>query len=70
MKTESLEYRDGDVTLRGFLAFDDKKSGRRPGVLVMPGPSAWAHRPNGARSGWPNSATSRWPVTHMVTVSS
>ncbi len=36
MKTESLEYRDGDVTLRGFLAFDDKKSGRRPGVLVMP----------------------------------
>src|SRR5579872_2724102 len=36
MKTETLEYRDGDVTLRGFLAFDDKKSGRRPGVLVMP----------------------------------
>ena len=36
MKTESLEYRDGDVTLRGFLAFDDRKSGRRPGVLVMP----------------------------------
>ena len=28
MKTESLEYRDGDVTLRGFLAFDDQKSGR------------------------------------------
>ena len=25
MKTESLEYRDGDVTLRGFLAFDEKK---------------------------------------------
>jgi dienelactone hydrolase len=36
MKTESLDYRDGDVTLRGFLAFDDSKSGRRPGVLVMP----------------------------------
>ena len=36
MKTESLEYRDGDVTLRGFLAYDDRKSGRRPGVLVMP----------------------------------
>jgi dienelactone hydrolase len=36
MKTESLEYRDGDVTLRGFLAFDDRKPGRRPGVLVMP----------------------------------
>ena len=36
MKTESLEYRDGDITLRGFLAYDDRKSGRRPGVLVMP----------------------------------
>jgi len=36
MKTETLEYRDGDVNLRGFLAFDDQKSGKRPGVLVMP----------------------------------
>jgi dienelactone hydrolase len=36
MKTEPLEYRDGDLNLRGFLGFDDSKSGRRPGVLVMP----------------------------------
>jgi len=36
MKTESIEYRDGDVTLRGFVAFDDQTSQRRPGVLVMP----------------------------------
>src|SRR5579864_4756341 len=36
MKTETIEYRDGDVALRGFLAFDDQKSTRRPGVLVMP----------------------------------
>ncbi len=36
MKTETIEYKDGDVTLRGYLAFDDKKSGKRPGVLVMP----------------------------------
>jgi dienelactone hydrolase len=36
MKTETVEYKDGDVTLRGYLAFDDKKSGKRPGVLVMP----------------------------------
>lgn len=36
MKTETIEYRDGDVTLRGYLAFDEKLSGRRPGVLVMP----------------------------------
>src|SRR3989442_12986084 len=36
MKTESIEYQDGTVTLRGFLAYDDRKSGKRPGVLVMP----------------------------------
>jgi dienelactone hydrolase len=36
MKTETIEYKDGDVTLSGYLAFDDKKSGKRPGVLVMP----------------------------------
>jgi dienelactone hydrolase len=36
MNTESLEYCDGDVTLRGFLAYDDRKSGKRPGVLIMP----------------------------------
>ncbi|MGB8682119.1 MAG: dienelactone hydrolase family protein [Candidatus Binatus sp.] len=36
MKTETVEYKDGDVTLRGYLAFDDKKAGKRPGVLVMP----------------------------------
>ncbi len=36
MKTETIEYKDGDVTLRGYLAFDDTKSGKRPGVLVMP----------------------------------
>jgi len=35
MKTETIEYRDGNVSLRGFAAFDEK-GGRRPGVLVMP----------------------------------
>lgn len=36
MKSESIEYKDGEMTLRGFLAFDEQKSGKRPGVLVMP----------------------------------
>jgi dienelactone hydrolase len=36
MKTESIAYQDGDITLRGFLAYDDKKTGKRPGILVMP----------------------------------
>jgi dienelactone hydrolase len=37
MKTENIEYQDGDVTLRGYLAYDETKSGKRPGVLAMPG---------------------------------
>jgi dienelactone hydrolase len=36
MKTETIEYKDGDVTLRGYLAYDETKSGKRPGILVMP----------------------------------
>jgi len=36
MKTETIEYKDGDVTLRGYLAYDETKQGKRPGVLVMP----------------------------------
>jgi len=36
MKTQSIEYKDGNVTLRGFVAFDDTTSHKRPGVLVMP----------------------------------
>ena len=36
MKTESIEYRDGDVTLKGYLAYDDQTSQKMPGILVMP----------------------------------
>jgi dienelactone hydrolase len=36
MKTETIEYKDGSTNLRGYLAYDDKKTGKRPGVLVMP----------------------------------
>jgi dienelactone hydrolase len=36
MRTESIEYRDGDVTLKGYLVFDDQTSQKRPGILVMP----------------------------------
>jgi len=36
MKTQTIEYKDGATSLRGYLAYDDQKSGRRPGVLVMP----------------------------------
>ena len=36
MRAESLEYRDGDVTLKGFVALDDQSNHKRPGILVMP----------------------------------
>ncbi len=36
MKTETLEYRDGDVTLKGYLAYDDQTAQKMPGILVMP----------------------------------
>ena len=36
IKTETVEYKDGDATLKGFLAYDDKAQGKRPGVLVVP----------------------------------
>jgi dienelactone hydrolase len=37
VKSEAIEYRDGDASLRGYLAYDETDSARRPGVLVMPG---------------------------------
>ena len=32
--TEVVEYRDGDVVLEGYLAYDDSIRGKRPGILV------------------------------------
>ncbi|HZP45193.1 MAG TPA: dienelactone hydrolase family protein [Candidatus Binataceae bacterium] len=36
MKAETIEYKDGSVNLKGFVAYDDKVSTKRPGILVMP----------------------------------
>ena len=33
--TQSIEYKQGDMTLEGFLAFDDAVARPRPGVLVV-----------------------------------
>jgi dienelactone hydrolase len=33
--TKSVEYKDGDTTLEGFLVYDDAGTGARPGVLVV-----------------------------------
>ncbi len=36
IKTESFDYKQGDTTLEGFIAYDDAKTGKRPGVLIFP----------------------------------
>ena len=33
--TETVEYKRGDTTLEGYLAYDDSLSGKRPGVLIV-----------------------------------
>ncbi len=50
VKTESFDYKQGDTTLEGFIAYDDAKTGKLPGVLIFPqwtGPSE--HERNVAR---------------------
>jgi dienelactone hydrolase len=37
LETEQIVYRDGDAVLKGFLAIDTDRGGRRPGVLVVHG---------------------------------
>ena len=36
IKSEPVEYRDGDVTLKGVIYFGDSTTGKRPGVVVFP----------------------------------
>lgn len=33
--TETIEYKDGDAVLEGFLAYDEALEGERPGVIVV-----------------------------------
>jgi len=35
LKTETVEYKEGDTVLEGYLAYDDAETGKRPGVLVV-----------------------------------
>jgi len=35
IRTEAVDYKDGDVVLEGYLAYDDAATGKRPGVLVV-----------------------------------
>lgn len=33
--TKKIEYKQGDATLEGYLAYDDAKTGSRPGILIV-----------------------------------
>ncbi|HEY6169787.1 MAG TPA: dienelactone hydrolase family protein [Verrucomicrobiae bacterium] len=35
IKLETIEYKHGDATLEGYLAYDDAVKGKRPGVLIV-----------------------------------
>ena len=37
MQMKEIQYRDGDVELTGQLVWEDARSGRRPGILVVHG---------------------------------
>src|SRR5215211_8037220 len=36
IKTETVTYKHGDTTLKGFLAYDDASTDKRPAVIVVP----------------------------------
>jgi dienelactone hydrolase len=36
VKGQTIDYKDGDTALKGYLAYDDVKPGPQPGVLVVP----------------------------------
>lgn len=35
VKGEEVQYKDGNVVMKGYLAYDDTVKGKRPGVLVV-----------------------------------
>src|SRR4030042_3239292 len=35
LHTETVEYKEGDTVLEGYLAYDDAIKGKRPGVMVV-----------------------------------
>jgi dienelactone hydrolase len=36
IRTETIEYKEGDTVLEGFIAYDAKSAAKRPGIIVVP----------------------------------
>jgi dienelactone hydrolase len=34
IKAQAIDYKQGDATLEGYLAYDDANSAKRPGIIV------------------------------------
>ena len=63
MRIHDIDYRDDAVICRGFIAYDDTASSKRPGVLVFhEGLGLGEHIIERARR-LRNSVTSRWQPT-------
>src|SRR6266852_7843308 len=35
IKTQYVDYKDGGTSLKGYLAYDDSMTGKRPGILLV-----------------------------------
>src|SRR5713226_138696 len=35
VREEPISYKDGDVVMKGYIAYDDARKGKRPGILVV-----------------------------------
>ena len=68
MAVERIDYKAGNVTAKGALVWNDKVSGKRPLLLVMPN---WLgvteHRDQARRRRWPATSTSRSSPTCTAT---
>lgn len=57
LHTQTIEYKQGDTTLEGYLAYDDASTTKRPGVLIVHdwmgvGPFVKGHADELARMGY------------------
>ena len=48
IQTREVEYRQGDLVLKGYIAWDSARTGRRPGVLVVH--EWWGHNEHARNS--------------------
>lgn len=48
IQTREVEYRQGDLVLRGYIAWDSSRTGKRPGVLVVH--EWWGHNEHARNS--------------------